>query len=122
MTGTRPRVAASTDELIYGVEAAVPPVTPMAPREPAVAPAPPAPAATAPTAEPDPALVSRVIYTNQLEPELYRELRQYGYWAHMQLHEIFHEALVAYLADKPEARKPLPPKVADRILKRLVRK
>lgn len=112
MIGTRPRVAASADDLIYGV-------APSAPLPPAAAPAPadgPAPA------EPAAAPVSRVVFTNQLKPEVYRELRQYEYWAHMELHEVLHEALVAYLADKPEAKKELPPKVAAKTLKRLVRK
>jgi hypothetical protein len=111
MTGTRPRVAASADDLIYGVE-------------PSAAPAPSPVAATAP-AEPAPAApqeVSRVVFTNQLKPEVYRELRQYEYWAHMELHEVLHEALVAYFADKPEAKQALPPKVAAKTLKRLVRK
>lgn len=110
MTGTRPRLAASADDLIYGVEPAAAPV--------------PAPASTttlAPAA-PEATQVSRVVFTNQLKPEVYRELRQYEYWAHMELHEVLHEALVAYLADKPEAKKALPPKVAAKTLKRLVRK
>jgi len=110
MTGTRPRVAASADDLIYGVE-------------PSKAPLPPTgPAALAPPAEPEAVPVSRVVFTNQLKPDVYRELRQYEYWAHMELHEVLHEALVAYLADKPEAKKALPPKVAAKTLKRLVRK
>jgi hypothetical protein len=111
MTGTRPKVAVSADDLIYGVEpsAALAPVP-----EAGAAPAEPAPA---PARE-----VSRVVFTNQLKPEVYRELRQYEYWAHMELHEVLHEALVAYLADKPEAKKALPPKVAAKTLKRLVRK
>jgi hypothetical protein len=112
MTGTRPRVAASADDLIYGVE---PSVTPAPLPTPAVAPAP-------TPAEPETLPVSRVVFTNQLKPEVYRELRQYEYWAHMELHEVLHEALVAYLADKPEAKKALPPKVAAKTLKRLVRK
>ena len=110
MTGTRPRVAASADDLIYGVEPGAAPA-------PAIGPA----AAPAP-AEPEALPVSRVVFTNQLKPEVYRELRQYEYWAHMELHEVLHEALVAYLADKPEAKKTLPPKVAAKTLKRLVRK
>lgn len=110
MTGTRPRVAASADDLIYGV---APDVAPPAPATPAAAPAP---------AEPEAVPVSRVVFTNQLKPEVYRELRQYEYWAHMELHEVLHEALVAYLADKPEAKQALPPKVAAKTLKRLVRK
>jgi len=103
MTGTRPRVVASADDLIYGVDsgALVPPPAPV-----------PAPAAQ----------VTRVVFTNQLKPDVYRELRQYEYWAHMELHEILHEAVVAYLADKPEAKQALPPKVAAKILKRLDRK
>jgi len=110
MTGTRPRVAASADDLIYGVEPGAPPI--------------PAPAllAAPSSAEPEDLPVSRVVFTNQLKPEVYRELRQYEYWAHMELHEVLHEALVAYLADKPEAKKALPPKVAAKTLKRLVRK
>ena len=102
MTGTRPRVAASADDLIYGVEPGAAPLSPPAEQE----------------AIP----VSRVVFTNQLKPDVYRELRQYEYWAHMELHEVLHEALVAYLADKPEAKKSLPPKVAAKTLKRLVRK
>jgi hypothetical protein len=110
MTSTRPRVAASVDDLIYGVEPGALPI-PV-----------PAPAAVPASAEPEDLPVSRVVFTNQLKPEVYRELRQYEYWAHMELHEVLHEALVAYLADKPEAKKALPPKVAAKTLKRLVRK
>lgn len=110
MTGTRPRVSASADELIYGMEPGTAPVPPLAP---VAAPAGP---------EPEPAQVSRVVFTNQLKPDVYRELRQYEYWAHMELHEILHEAVVAYLADKPEAKQALPPKVAAKTLKRLTRK
>lgn len=112
MTGTRPRVAASADDLIYGVEpGAAPTPAPAQAAEPVPTPA-----------EPEAVPVSRVVFTNQLKPEVYRELRQYEYWAHMELHEVLHEALVAYLADKPEAKKALPPKVAAKTLKRLVRK
>lgn len=107
MTGTRPRVAASADELIYGMEPGTAPAPPPAPME-----APRAPEATQ---------VTRVVFTNQLKPDVYRELRQYEYWAHMELHEILHEAIVAYLADKPEAKQALPPKVAAKTLKRLIR-
>lgn len=105
MTGTRPRVAVNADELIYGMEPGTALVTPFVSVE------------VAPEAKP----VSRVVFTNQLKPNVYRELRQYEYWAHMELHEILHEALVAYLADKPEARQALPPKVAAKTLKRLTR-
>lgn len=107
MTATRPRVAASADELIYGME-------------PASAPAP-SPAVMEASLVPEATQVSRVVFTNQLKPDVYRELRQYEYWAHMELHEILHEAIVAYLADKPEAKQTLPPKVAAKTLKRLIR-
>jgi hypothetical protein len=110
MTGTRPRVAASADDLIYGVASNEAPILPTVP------------ATLSPPVEPEAIPVSRVVFTNQLKPEVYRELRQYEYWAHMELHEVLHEALVAYLADKPEAKKALPPKVAAKTLKRLVRK
>ena len=110
MTGTRPRVAASADDLIYGVEPAAAPLSATGP------------VALTPPTEPEAVPVSRVVFTNQLKPDVYRELRQYEYWAHMELHEVLHEALVAYLADKPEAKKALPPKVAAKTLKRLVRK
>ena len=101
MTGTRPRVAASADDLIYGVELSAPPLPPTG----AVA-----HYSSTESAEPEAVPVSRVVFTNQLKPDVYRELRQYEYWAHMELHEVLHEALVAYLADKPEAKRPCPPK------------
>ena len=119
MTGTRTRLAVSADDLIYGIESS-PPVAPPPAALPPVAPASPG-AAVAPP-EPAAQLVSRVVFTNQLKPDVYRELRQYEYWAHMELHEILHEAIVAYLADKPEAKQELPPKVAAKLLQRLVRK
>ena len=112
MTATRPRVAASADELIYGMEPASAPAPSPAAMEASLVEAPPVPEATQ---------VSRVVFTNQLKPDVYRELRQYEYWAHMELHEILHEAIVAYLADKPEAKQTLPPKVAAKTLKRLIR-
>lgn len=111
MTGTRPRVSASADELIYGIAPGAAPVVPQ-----------PAPAVPPAALEAEPTQVSRVVFTNQLKPDVYRELRQYEYWAHMELHEILHEAVVAYLADKPEAKQALPPKVAAKTLKRLTRK
>lgn len=116
MTGTRPRVSASADELIYGLEPGTVPAPPLVPASTQAAP----PLRAAPAAEA--AQVSRVVFTNQLKPDVYRELRQYEYWAHMELHEILHEAVVAYLADKPEAKQALPPKVAAKTLKRLTRK
>lgn len=118
MTGTRTRLAVSADDLIYGIESS-PPVAPPPAALPPVAPVSPG---TAVAPEPAAQLVNRVVFTNQLKPDVYRELRQYEYWAHMELHEILHEAIVAYLADKPEAKQELPPKVAAKLLQRLVRK
>ncbi len=135
MTGTRTRIAVSADELIYGIEASTPASPPPAAstdsspgpaiahgRLPGVEPGAPTTPSAAPAPEVTARLVSRVVFTNQLKPDVYRELRQYEYWAHMELHEILHEAVVAYLADKPEAKKELPPKVAAKLLQRLVRK
>lgn len=118
MTGSRPQVAASADDLIYGVVPGPVAPLPTAAVQPVLAPS---TSAVTPTESPAPA-VNRVVFTNQLKPDVYRELRQYEYWAHMELHEVLHEALVAYLADKPEAKQALPPKVAARVLQRLVRK
>ena len=107
MTGTRPRIAMSTEELIYGMEPGTAPAAPIVAVE----------AIPVVTQQ-----VNRVVFTNQLKPDVYRELRQYEYWAHMELHEILHAAVVAYLADKPEAKQALPPKVAAKRLQRLTRK
>jgi hypothetical protein len=105
MTASRPRLNLSTDELVYGLS-------------------PDSPQSSAPTHPEEPKsetgkTVSRVVFTNQLQPEVYVALRQYEYWAHTGIHEILHEALTAYLADKPESKQVLPDKVAAKVLKGL---
>jgi hypothetical protein len=105
MTASRPRLNLSTDELVYGLNSDSPQVPVPTPTE-------------IPKSETGKA-VSRVVFTNQLQPEVYVALRQYEYWAHTGIHEILHEALVAYLADKPEAKQALPDKVAAKVLKGL---
>lgn len=64
-----------------------------------------------PVAEPaTPTPVRRVVFTNQLTPQVYTQLRQYEYWGRKAIHEILDEALVAFFADKPEAHQLLPEK------------
>jgi hypothetical protein len=105
MTASRPRLNLSTDELVYGLNPDSPQVATTTPSE-------------VPKAETG-KTVNRVVFTNQLQPEVYVALRQYEYWAHTGIHEILHEALTAYLADKPEAKQALPDKVAVKVLKGL---
>ncbi|MGI4873090.1 MAG: hypothetical protein ACRYFX_18175 [Janthinobacterium lividum] len=81
------------DQLVYGSPTAATPVA-AAEELPAVA----APAAR------------RIIFTNQLTPVVYTQLRQYEYWGRKAIHEVLDEALSAFFADKPEARQQLPEK------------
>lgn len=69
----------------------------------------PVPVATMP---PVPAVppARRIIFTNQLTPAVYTQLRQYEYWGRKAIHEILDEALTAFFADKPEAAQQLPEK------------
>lgn len=69
-----------------------------------------------------PVLAARAVFTSQLNPDLYRRVRQYEYWAGLDLNELLAEALEAYLVDKPEAGRELPPKVAAKKLKALLGK
>lgn len=81
------------DQLVYGsptpiappVAAASPPTEPLAPSR-------------------------RIVFTNQLTPATYTQLRQYEYWGRLAIHEILDAALSAYFADKPEAHQTLPEK------------
>lgn len=84
-----PTAADPLDQLVYGSPAPAP-----------TAPEPPAPAAP----------VRRVVFTNQLTPAVYTQLRQYEYWGRQGIHEILDAALTAFFADKPEAQQPLPEK------------
>lgn len=93
---SKPVPADPLDQLVYGPPAAV-----AGAAAPASAPAP-AVAAT-------PA-VRRIVFTNQLTPAVYTQLRQYEYWGRKAIHEVLDEALTAFFADKPEASQPLPDK------------
>jgi hypothetical protein len=63
-----------------------------------------------PVAAPAPTPNRRIVFTNQLTPSTYTQLRQYEYWGRLAIHEILDAALTAYFADKPEASQPLPEK------------
>ncbi|MBO0361175.1 hypothetical protein J0X19_24670 [Hymenobacter sp. BT186] len=66
--------------------------------------------------------VTRVIFTNQLKPDVYVMLRQYEHHAEAELQEILDAALRAYLTDKPQAHQPLPPKAAAKLRDKLRKK
>ena len=92
MSRPAPAVPDPLDQLVYGT---------------------PAPATASPVPVPAPPAVSparRIIFTNQLTPQVYTQLRQYEYWGRMAIHEILDEALTAFFADKPEAQQALPDK------------
>jgi hypothetical protein len=65
---------------------------------------------------------TRVIFTNQLKPDVYVMLRQYEHHAEAELQEILDAALRAYLTDKPQAHQPLPPKAAAKLRDKLRKK
>ena len=88
-----PTAADPLDQLVYG-----PPPAAALPS-----------ALAAPPAEP-PAPNRRIVFTNQLTPATYTQLRQYEYWGRLAIHEILDAALSTYFADKPEAHQPLPEK------------
>ena len=113
LTGSRPPVptpagAPSIDAHLFG--------TPM----PAVPAHLPTPAAATPEEEGEAA--TRVIFTNQLKPDVYVMLRQYEHHAEAELQEILDAALRAYLTDKPQAHQPLPPKAAAKLRDKLRKK
>ncbi len=95
------------DQLVYGSPAAV------------VAPEPVPPVSTTPSA-PVAAPARRIIFTNQLTPAVYTQLRQYEYWGRKAIHEILDEALIAFFADKPEAAQQLPEKERAKLRGKLV--
>lgn len=88
---------------------------------------PPTPSIFPGTVEPDAArenseAVTRVIFTNQLKPDVYVMLRQYEHHAEAELQEILDAALRAYLTDKPQAHQELPPKAAAKLRDKLKKK
>ena len=86
------------DQLVYGSSAVVASTAPV--------PLPISLELSAPVAAP----ARRIIFTNQLTPAVYTQLRQYEYWGRKAIHEILDEALIAFFADKPEAAQQLPEK------------
>jgi len=65
---------------------------------------------------------TRVIFTNQLKPDVYVMLRQFEHHAEVELQEILDAALRAYLTDKPQAHQSLPPKAAAKLRDKLRKK
>lgn len=72
--------------------------------------------------EEDTRAATRVVFTNQLKPDVYVMLRQYEHHAEAELQEILDAALRAYLTDKPQAHQPLPPKAAAKLQDKLRKK
>ena len=62
---------------------------------------------------------SRIVFTNQLDPEVYKKMRQLEYWGRMGLHEILDNALRLYMSGLPAAEQELPANVAAKVLKKL---
>lgn len=82
---------------------------------------PPATASVAAPAPPNPGPAARrIVFTNQLTPAVYTQLRQYEYWGRKAIHEILDEALTAFFADKPEANQTLPEKEKAKLRGKLV--
>jgi len=112
LTGSRPPVpmpaaAPAIDAHLFGTPAPAPTHSP---------------AATEPAAGEDGEAATRVIFTNQLKPDVYVMLRQYEHHAEAELQEILDAALRAYLTDKPQAHQSLPPKAAAKLRDKLRKK
>jgi hypothetical protein len=73
-----------------------------------------------PAPEPVAPATRRIIFTNQLTPAVYTQLRQYEYWGRKAIHEILDEALTAFFADKPEAQQQLPEKARAKLRGKLL--
>lgn len=109
LTGSRPPVpipaaAPAIDAHLFGTPVPTGPVPPAA------------------SSESISAAATRVIFTNQLRPDVYVMLRQYEHHAEAELQEILDAALRAYLTDKPQAHQPLPPKAAAKLQEKLRKK
>jgi hypothetical protein len=63
--------------------------------------------------------VTRIVFTNQLRPPIYKLVKQYEYWGRKAIHEILDEALTAYFADKPDALQELPEKERSKLLRKI---
>jgi hypothetical protein len=100
---TRTVVPDPLDQLVYGSPEIVPAV-----------------ATSTPEPEPAAPAARRIIFTNQLTPTVYTQLRQYEYWGRKAIHEILDEALTAFFADKPEAQQQLPEKARAKLRGKLL--
>lgn len=96
---SKPVQADPLDQLVYGSSVASEPATSAA-----------LAASELSSAAPAVPAVRRIVFTNQLTPAVYTQLRQYEYWGRKAIHEVLDEALTAFFADKPEASQPLPEK------------
>lgn len=115
LTASRPPVATpaaapSIDAHLFGTAALVP------------APTAPAAVSAAEATEEVVETATRIVFTNQLKPDVYVMLRQYEHHAEAELQEILDAALRAYLTDKPQAHQPLPPKAAAKLRDKLRKK
>ncbi|MGY3091345.1 hypothetical protein ACVWYF_004411 [Hymenobacter sp. UYAg731] len=113
LTGSRPPVptpaaAPSIDAHLFGTPMPPAPVHPTVPATAAL--------------EDEGEAATRVIFTNQLKPDVYVMLRQYEHHAEAELQEILDAALRAYLTDKAQAHQPLPPKAAAKLREKLRKK
>lgn len=99
-----PTAADPLDQLVYGSLAALPAQPPATP-------------ATVIESAP----IRRIVFTNQLTPGTYTQLRQYEYWGRLAIHEILDAALTAFFADKPEASQPLPEKERAKLRGKLLK-
>jgi hypothetical protein len=100
---SKPVPAEPLDQLVYGAPATGPVASTAAPEPVTAAPA-----------------VRRIVFTNQLTPAVYTQMRQYEYWGRKAIHEILDEALTAFFADKPEALQALPEKEKAKLRGKLV--
>lgn len=118
LTGNRPPVpqsaaAPAIDAHLFGSPLPLPARSP-APALP--------PANSEPSAPDEEEAARRVVFTNQLMPDVYVMLRQYEHHAEVELQVILDSALRAYLTNKPEAHIQLPPKAAAKLRDKLRKK
>lgn len=122
---TAPFVAPSIDGDLYDTPPAAEPAPVTAKSVPAGG-TPKARAASArPKAASEPEVgetVSKVVFTNQLQPDVYWLVRQYEHHAGVEIRDILDAALREYLIPKRDAHQPLPPARAAKIHEKLLKK
>lgn len=52
----------------------------------------------------------RIPFTNNLDQDLFTQWFTYSYWERLRLHDVLEDALREYLKDRPNTRRPLPPR------------